>query len=53
MTSGTFSPTLKEGIGMGYVKSALAGADNQIFIEMRGKSIEACTLKAPFYRRQR
>lgn len=53
VTSGTFSPTLKEGIGMGYVKSALAGADNQIFIEMRGKSIEACTLKAPFYRRQR
>lgn len=53
VTSGTFSPTLKEGIGMGYVTSALAMPDAQIFIEMRGKSIEARTVKPPFYRRQR
>lgn len=52
VTSGTFGPTLKEGIGMGYVTSALATPDNQIFIEMRGKSIEARTVKSPFYRRQ-
>lgn len=52
VTSGTFGPTLKEGIGMGYVTSALATPDNQIFIEMRGKSIEARTVTSPFYRRQ-
>ena len=51
-TSGTFSPTLKEGIGMGYVTSAMAAPDQKIFIEMRGKAIEACTVKPPFYRRQ-
>ena len=53
VTSGTFSPTLKEGIGMGYVTSALAKPDKQIFIAMRGKSVEAQTVKPPFYRRQR
>jgi aminomethyltransferase len=53
VTSGTFSPTLREGIGMGYVTSALASADNQIFVEMRGKGIEALTVKPPFYRRER
>lgn len=52
VTSGTFGPTLKEGIGMGYVTSALATPDNQIFIEMRGKSIEARTVTSPFYRRR-
>ncbi len=52
VTSGTFSPTLKEGIGMGYVETALASAEIQIFIEMRGKSVEARTVKPPFYRRQ-
>ncbi len=53
VASGTFAPTLKEGIGVGYVTSALATPDNEIFIEMRGRSIEARTVKLPFYRRQR
>ena len=53
VTSGTFSPTLKEGIGMGYVANALATPDKEIFIEMRGKSVEARTVKPPFYLRQR
>jgi aminomethyltransferase len=53
VTSGTFSPTLREGIGMGYVTSALAVPDQTIFIEMRGKAIEAVTVKPPFYRRPR
>ncbi len=53
VTSGTFSPTLREGIGMGYVSSPLAVPDQEIFIEMRGKAIEAVTVKPPFYRRQR
>ena len=53
VTSGTFSPTLREGIGMGYVASELAVADQQIFVEMRGKGVEALTVKLPFYRRER
>lgn len=53
VTSGTFSPTLKEGIGLGYVASEFAVPDQKIFVEMRGRGIEALTVKPPFYRRPR
>ena len=48
VTSGTSSPILKQGIGMGYVKKDLAKVDNEIFIEIRGKSIKAQIVKLPF-----
>ncbi len=48
VTSGTQSPVLKEGIGMGYVKTEFSQPGKKIFIEIRGKLIEAEVVKLPF-----
>lgn len=48
VTSGTMSPCLKEGIGMGYVKPEFAKADTEICIEVRGKLLKAKVTKLPF-----
>lgn len=48
VTSGTQSPVLKEGIGMGYVKTDLAEVGIQILIQVRNKTIKAEIVKTPF-----
>ena len=48
VTSGTMSPTLREGIGMGYVKTAHAAVGSPITVIIRGKLIKAEVVKAPF-----
>lgn len=48
VTSGTQSPLLNNGIGMGYVSSAYAQPDSEIFIEIRNKQIAAKVVKLPF-----
>ncbi|MEQ8624339.1 MAG: glycine cleavage system aminomethyltransferase GcvT [Vicingaceae bacterium] len=48
VTSGTSSPSLRVGIGMGYVKVDSAKVENNIFIEVRGKSLKAEIVKLPF-----
>ncbi len=48
VTSGTQSPTLKKGIGMGYVKSEYAGENTEIFIDIRNTLIKAQVIKLPF-----
>ena len=48
VTSGTQSPTLNKAIGMGYVPTALAKADSEIFIMIRDKAIKAKVVKIPF-----
>lgn len=48
VTSGTSSPSLKQGIGMGYVSKELAKVDTEIFIEVRGKQLKAQIVKLPF-----
>ena len=48
VTSGTLSPSLKIGLGMGYVLIDDALIGNQIFISIRGKSIRAEIVKMPF-----
>lgn len=50
VTSGTQSPSLKKAIGMGFVPTALAKVDNEIFISIRGKSLKAKIVKLPFYK---
>lgn len=50
VTSGTMSPSLKKGIGMGYVKKAYAKVGTKIFIQIRNKAIPAVTVKLPFYK---
>ena len=48
VTSGTMSPVLKKGIGMGYVKPEFAKAGTEIFIKVRGRNLKAQVVKAPF-----
>ena len=47
VTSGTISPVLGIGIGLGYVASGFAAAGREIFIDVRGKSLKASVQKAP------
>lgn len=48
VTSGTQSPVLKEGIGMGYVETDKAQIGNSILIQVRNKTIKAEIVKTPF-----
>jgi aminomethyltransferase len=47
VTSGTQSPVLSIGIGLGYVKAENATIGSEIFIEVRGKSLKAQVSKLP------
>ena len=49
VTSGTQSPSLNVGIGMGYVPSALAKVDAKIEIEIRGRRFAAVVVPKPIY----
>jgi aminomethyltransferase len=48
LTSGTFSPTLKRNIAMGYVPPALSQPGQRVLVEMRGKQLAAEVVKLPF-----
>ncbi len=48
VTSGSISPMLKKGIGMGYVKSEYAKPGSVIAIKVRNKSLKAEIVKPPF-----
>lgn len=48
VTSGTSSPMLKIGIGMGYVKKENTGIGKEIFVEIRNKQLKAEIVKLPF-----
>lgn len=50
VTSGTQSPSLKIAIGMGYIETAFAKPDTEIFINVRDKSLKAKIVKTPFYK---
>lgn len=51
VTSGTMSPMMKIGIGMGYVLTPYAKADTEIFIQVRNKSLKAKVVKMPIYKK--
>jgi aminomethyltransferase len=48
VTSGTMSPILKQGIGMGYVTTGFSEPGSEIFIEIREKLLKAKIIKLPF-----
>jgi aminomethyltransferase len=48
VTSGSVSPCLEKGIGMGYVETAYANENQEIDILIRGKAVKAKVVKAPF-----
>ena len=51
ITSGTQSPTLSVGLGLGYVPAAHATPDTRLQIEIRGNRFPAVVVKKPFYKR--
>jgi len=48
VTSGTQSPSLNKGIGMGYVKTEFSKLDSEIFVKIRDKNLKAKVVKIPF-----
>lgn len=52
VTSGTQSPTLQKGIGMGYVESSFAKEGTEIFIQIRDKNLKAKVVTLPFVKSQ-
>ena len=53
VTSGTLSPSLGVGIGMGYVRSELAEPGTQVEIDVRGRRRPAELRKGPLYSKDR
>lgn len=51
VTSGTQSPSLNKGLGMGYVKTAFSQPDSEIFIKIRDKALKAKVVKVPFLKK--
>jgi aminomethyltransferase len=52
VTSGTHSPMLDVGIGMGYVPTGSAAPDTELEIDVRGKPRRARVVKKPIYRNE-
>jgi aminomethyltransferase len=52
VTSGTHSPMLERGIGMGYVPSDLAVAGAEIEIDVRGRRRRARVVPKPIYKKE-
>ncbi|MCB0460463.1 MAG: glycine cleavage system aminomethyltransferase GcvT [Flavobacteriaceae bacterium] len=50
VTSGTMSPSLKKGIGLGYVPAVFAEPGSKINIQIRKTAIPATVVKLPFYK---
>ena len=52
VTSGSHSPMLDVGIGLGYVPSTQSAPGNELTIDVRGKVRRAEVVKKPIYRRE-
>jgi len=52
VTSGTQSPTLQKGIGMGYVTPQFAKVGSTVYILIRDKNVKARVAKRPFLKSQ-
>ncbi len=50
VTSGTMSPSLKVGVGMGYVPTEFSKLGSEIYIVVRDKPLKAQVVKLPFYK---
>ena len=48
VTSGTQSPTLNKGIGMGYVLNDFSTIGSEIYIDIRDKQLKAIVVQLPF-----
>jgi aminomethyltransferase len=52
VTSGSHSPMLERGIGMGYVPAELARPESELTIDVRGRDRRARVVKKPIYSRE-
>jgi aminomethyltransferase len=52
VTSGSHSPMLGVGIGLGYVPAARAKPDTELIIDVRGRPRRARVVKKPIYKRE-
>jgi aminomethyltransferase len=52
VTSGSHSPMLEIGIGLGYVPTAQAQPDTELTIDVRGRPRQARVVKKPIYKRE-
>ena len=52
VTSGSHSPMLERGIGMGYVPTALAEPGTELTIDVRGRPRRGRLVKKPIYQRE-
>jgi aminomethyltransferase len=52
VTSGTHSPMLDQGIGLGYVPAELAATGTELTIDVRGKPRRARVVAKPIYKRE-
>jgi len=48
VTSGTMSPMLQKGIGMGYINKGYTKFDTEIYIKVRNRKLKAKVVKIPF-----
>lgn len=48
VTSGSQSPVLNTGVGLGYVTTSHAAAGTEIFVDVRGRNLKAVVEKPPF-----
>ncbi|PNQ72362.1 glycine cleavage system protein T [Hanstruepera neustonica] len=51
VTSGTMSPSLKKGIGLGYVAPIFSEFGSKINIQIRKNAVPATVVKLPFYKK--
>jgi aminomethyltransferase len=51
ITSGTISPSLGKGIGLGYITIEEARIGNEVSVMIRGKKLPAVVVETPFYKR--
>jgi aminomethyltransferase len=50
VTSGTISPMMNKGIGMGYIPPEMAHPGDEIFIQIRNKRLKAKVVSFPIYK---
>jgi aminomethyltransferase len=53
VTSGAFSPTLDQNLGLGLVEADVAGIGKPIDVIIRDRAVPAKQVKTPFYKRER
>ena len=51
ITSGTQSPSLNSGIGLGYVQKIYSKIGTELEMLVRGKKLKCKIVKPPFYRK--